>query len=257
MEQLNNLTLRKILEMAVKGNTDFIFREYKSIEPEIEASEFLRYSKEDLLEDSDRGRVNALSNAKRAIDARVDHIIRLTHLRGFATKHRWTFPYKLLVLRKIGIPSPDILRDYISSKRNLLEHEFLRPKKDEIKYLADIVELYLAATENFINSGYLEKIRIALVIDEKELEETIPKKKNIKCKSVTRDEITTVFHIEQQQITFGYKRISVERLHNLITGEIMEKNLHVINEFLQPPILINECEERDICDLALVARQKG
>jgi len=208
MERSRNFTVRSMLELFGKGEIYFEFNDYKAAEMEIEAKEFLRYSKEDLVDDSDRGRVNALSNAKRSIEARVDHIIRLNHLRSIAIKNRWTFPYKLLVLRKIGVPSPDMLRDYITSKRNLLEHEYLRPKKDEVKYLADIVELFLLATEQNIRRGYLQKMKVTTIINEKESGVTTQRnKKLVKRTFVTRDEVTVLFQIEKQTIDVEYKRV--------------------------------------------------
>ena len=110
------------------------------------------------MENSLKGRINALCNAKRAIENRVDFLITSNGLRYFAKKYRWNFPDKMNKLLDIEIKIPNVLQSMITSKRNFLEHEYIVPKnKGEIEDAIDIAELFLDASEKYLrdNEGFL------------------------------------------------------------------------------------------------------
>jgi hypothetical protein len=128
---------------------------------EIEAQEFLFFAKRDFEEESDRGRVNALTNAKRAIECRVDECLKLLNLNGFSSQHGWKLPYKIQVLQTFNISAPSILRRRITSKRNLLEHEYIRPRnQEEVQDIVEIAELFVKATDKYIEKGYISSATI-------------------------------------------------------------------------------------------------
>jgi hypothetical protein len=62
-------------------------------------------------------------------------------------------------LSVIGIFVPRLLQRKITSKRNLLEHEYIRPKdSQEVEDVIEIAELFLASTEKYIDFGLLGAI---------------------------------------------------------------------------------------------------
>lgn len=123
---------------------------------EVDALQFLSFSKQDVEEDSEKGRVNALSNAKRAIECRMDEFLKLSNLEVFSSRHKWNLPYKIMVLRTFGVPTPDILKRLINTKRRLLEHRYEIPKeRQEIQDAVELAELFLEASRQYVERGYI------------------------------------------------------------------------------------------------------
>lgn len=131
---------------------------------EIKPQEYLEFARLDLNEDSLRGHINALSNAKRALSCRIDEVIAISNLKYFSDKYRWSLPYKLQVLNTLDVKAPQVLKTYISDRRNVVEHEYVKPASDEIRILLDIVELFIAASQPYIDDGYTDSIRINIPI---------------------------------------------------------------------------------------------
>jgi hypothetical protein len=128
---------------------------------EFSPSEFISFARKDLEDGSEKGLLNAIANASRAISCRVDEILLLSWLQPFMTAERWQLPYKLQVIRKLGCPAPYVLRGYITSIRNILEHEYRRPPQmEEIRYVADIAELFLKATDEYVVEGYIRSAKV-------------------------------------------------------------------------------------------------
>jgi len=127
---------------------------------EIKPKTFLRYAKKDLNEGSERGLINALSNAKRAIDCQIDEALIIfgidydnlpKELEEFIVyfKFEGDIPYKLKIIQALNLaPS------YITSKtrllRNKLEHYYKIPKKESVKEAIDIAELFIRSIEGKI-----------------------------------------------------------------------------------------------------------
>jgi hypothetical protein len=133
---------------------------------DISSSEFLSFVRQDLEEYSEKGRINALSNAKRAIECRVDEILTLSNLKSFSSRHRWGLLYKLEVLKKLGVVAPPQLIRSITSKRNLLEHEYVRPSREETINFAGITELFLSATDKYVEKGYISSATLTTLTKE-------------------------------------------------------------------------------------------
>lgn len=110
------------------------------------AEDFLGFAKKDSEGQGLRSRINALGNAKRAIECRVDTILYNFCLQKKREKEHWNFPDKIEVLRKLGIVAPDILRK-ITNKRNLLEHQYIKPTRENINDAIGVAELFLNATD--------------------------------------------------------------------------------------------------------------
>lgn len=128
---------------------------------EISAKEFLTFAKSDFKDNDEKGLINALSNAKRAISNRMDEILKLSCLQKISLKNRWNVPTKMDKLSAIGIFVPGVLQRKITSMRNLLEHEYIKPKdSQEVEDVVDIAELFLASTEKYIEFGLLGAIAL-------------------------------------------------------------------------------------------------
>lgn len=120
---------------------------------DISAYQYLDFAIKDLEgDDSERSRVNSLSNAKRSLHRRIDTLIQYYWLGERAKRQRWNFPKKIDVLRELGITSPDVLSK-INQYRNWIEHEYVTPPaKGEIEDFIGIVELFLASTNPFLET---------------------------------------------------------------------------------------------------------
>lgn len=98
-------------------------------------------------QNSERSRVNVVSNAKRALHYQVDLI---SEAYGFQTlKANNSFPEKLDFCVRCGVVGPKILRK-LNRLRNSVEHDYYIPSREEAEDYVDIVELFLSATDHFI-----------------------------------------------------------------------------------------------------------
>ncbi|MGC9385259.1 MAG: hypothetical protein ACP5D6_11725 [Kosmotogaceae bacterium] len=159
MEGIKNETIGigSIVEIIKSKNREIEFVRVPLFE--LSANDFLTYAKSDLVDNDEKGLINALSNAKRAISNRIDEIIMLSLLRKISLKQRWNIPTKMDKLGAIGIFVPGILQRKITSKRNLLEHEYIKPKdSQDVVDIIEIAKLFLASTERYIELGRLGAI---------------------------------------------------------------------------------------------------
>ena len=113
----------------------------------LKADDFISFAELDLKGSSDKDIVNALSNIKRAIENRMDCIFFAFNY--YELSKAWNFPEKVEKLNNLGIISPRILTK-INRIRNLLEHQYQIPKKQEVMEAYDIAILFLAYTKNFL-----------------------------------------------------------------------------------------------------------
>lgn len=92
---------------------------------------------------SPRHLVNALSNAKKALHLRLEDVCL-----GFgcgSLKSVKSFPKLIAYARNCGVVAPRVL-ERLNSRRNMVEHEFDVPKKEDVENFVDVVQLFLAAT---------------------------------------------------------------------------------------------------------------
>jgi hypothetical protein len=116
---------------------------------DVGAHGFFRYAKSDFRSRSRHGRVNALSNAKRAIDCQIDSLLFAFGLLGRSRRQHWNFPAKMKTLKDIGVVTPTILRKIVR-RRNVLEHEYHSPSNGEVEDALDVAELFIEYTDDFL-----------------------------------------------------------------------------------------------------------
>ena len=105
-------------------------------------TEYLMYAHEDIEVESNRSGINAIGNAKRAIHSHVDFLL---HNCGRCLK-KSSFPEKLELLNKLSVISPRILNKY-NRLRNVIEHEYIQPTKEQVDEVIDVAELFVCATK--------------------------------------------------------------------------------------------------------------
>ena len=108
---------------------------------EISSEKFLQYAECDISSKYEHSLVNALSNIKRAIDCRIETLLFVFGVFEKSKKENWSFPSKVEFLAAVGIVSPRILKR-INQKRNLLEHEYKIPAKEDVEDALDVAVLF-------------------------------------------------------------------------------------------------------------------
>jgi len=124
---------------------------------EINPKDFYRYAKEDLYSATDRGVINAISNAKRAIDCQIDEVLftlgidltkKTDSLEAFLKiiEINSDIPYKLKIIQALNI-APGLIITKYRNLRNRLEHFYKIPTIDEVKEAIDIADLFIRSVE--------------------------------------------------------------------------------------------------------------
>jgi len=110
---------------------------------EIEPAEFLVQAEEDLLTGGLSASINSITNAKRAIVCQMDQALLSLGYDAYS----WNIPKKIDCLKELGLLMPAILRK-VSFTRNVLEHEYKKPSRDEVETGLDVATLFVMATSN-------------------------------------------------------------------------------------------------------------
>ncbi len=114
------------------------------------ARTYVDFADADLLDpDSKRTRVNAMSNAKRALHFQVDLLADALGFKQSPFKRKNSFPEKLDFCGKCGVVAPRILGK-LNKLRNSLEHEYYMPARSESEDFLDVVTLFLHATDRLL-----------------------------------------------------------------------------------------------------------
>ncbi len=112
-----------------------------SHDSDIAPEDFLAFAKRDIEGEDTQSFVNALSNAKRAIDCQVDRVLSCLGLDA----RRQYLPAKLATLRELNVVAPQIIKRVITA-RNYLEHEYKCPDPVLVRDAIDIASLFVGAT---------------------------------------------------------------------------------------------------------------
>jgi hypothetical protein len=112
---------------------------------------YLQFAKADIAENSMRGPINAMGNAKRAVHLSVDAFLKLFFLDNLMTPTS-NFPLKLRLLADIGA-FPTRLISSLNDKRNLVEHEYLEPTAEEALTSIEIAEMFVVLAYRFFQGA--------------------------------------------------------------------------------------------------------
>ena len=104
---------------------------------------------EDLKGEDKRNLINALSNAKRALDCQIESLLYGYCLKAYTDKKKMAIPNKIDLLNRLGIIAPRILRK-INKVRNTMEHDFYCPGIDEVQDFADVILLFISYTDKYL-----------------------------------------------------------------------------------------------------------
>lgn len=107
----------------------------------VTAERFIEFAKQDLRQNDERGVVNSYSNLKRAMHCIVDDILNHFDLTHPKIK-KSNFYEKIELIRKLGLMLPESFK-IMNESRNLLEHEYIIPNKNEVIIGLDLVESFL------------------------------------------------------------------------------------------------------------------
>ncbi|MCC5896066.1 MAG: hypothetical protein JJU16_11425 [Alkalibacterium sp.] len=135
------------------------------VEFQVSPESFLKYAVDDLRTQDIKGRINCLTNCKRAIDCQIDWIIsylgfdysnfnekRYPNLNVHMNKvKKETFSsdmsFKIKFIQTMGI-APMLLVSNIRKVRNKLEHEYKTPDIAECQEAVELADLFINSTQN-------------------------------------------------------------------------------------------------------------
>ena len=119
---------------------------------DLEPEDFLHFADIDMESGNDHGLINALSNAKRAINCSTDKVLKIFNLKP----EKNNFPSRVSLLQEIGIIAPRIMHKVVRS-RNLLEHEYKLPETDEeVEDAIDIANLFVSSVNGALRNAWTD-----------------------------------------------------------------------------------------------------
>lgn len=216
---------------------------------DIDALQFLSFAKQDIKEGSKKGRTDALSNANRALNCRVDELLTFLNLNSFPLRG-WN--EKTQVLKAFGVSTPDILRRLIGKNRNLLEHEYKIPQEQrEVEDAIELAELFLEATRPYVERGYIAS---AIATSTAWFKEKVTPSYEYDVGYSTQYKLE--FDLNEA-MTLSYSDKEVCRRRNLKTGET-RMEWESVNEEKGPlTIPIRECKMEEVRELMIQLRERG
>jgi len=117
--------------------------------------EYLEFADKDLLLANTHGLVNAMSNAKRAINCQITSLLTVLGMQNTGN-----IQTKFQRFEDIGMLAPRVSKK-INTLESLLENQFCKPSIDEVEGAIDIATLFVEATDKvfqkFMNSWWVTK----------------------------------------------------------------------------------------------------
>ncbi|HLP49863.1 MAG TPA: hypothetical protein VK154_03205 [Chitinophagales bacterium] len=128
---------------------------------EISPRDFLKFSKQDFKTNDKRGNINALTNAKRAIDCQTERILYSigidpkqfsnTIVEKFIQDSRNApkkdLPIRLRLLQALGF-APAAITAGVRNLRHDVEHFYKKPTNDQVSNAIELAELFIQATDS-------------------------------------------------------------------------------------------------------------
>ncbi|MBI3221226.1 MAG: hypothetical protein HYZ44_17080 [Bacteroidetes bacterium] len=144
-----DLTKAYLVPSGGSGNMDNKF--------DLTPKNFLRFAKQDIQTEDDRGIINSLTNSKRAIDCQTDEALENCgfksndfdpDIKNFVEHFDLTddIPIKLKIIHALNL-APSILISKTRTLRNKLEHFYQKPTIDEAKEALDVADLFIRSVE--------------------------------------------------------------------------------------------------------------
>ena len=130
---------------------------------DLSSKDFLRFAKTDQKTSCARGYINALTNAKRAIDCQTDQFIRAIGLDYNAAFPKSVSEYlktmgcsksaarNFQVVESLGVDPIGLISKY-RTLRNKLEHYYEEPDAKDVSDAVEFAELYVRAVDNAMRS---------------------------------------------------------------------------------------------------------
>jgi hypothetical protein len=174
-------------------------------------SEFIGFAELDLQSTFDHKYINALSNAKRALDCQADRLLKLFGYYKDSQDKFWGFPKKIELIQKFQIIAPRVLNK-INKTRNLMEHQYIKPKATQVEDFLDIVSLFIASTDHYA-SNFIEEVTY--------INEDNEEFKNLSEIEITIDSKNAIILVETNQfkpkkkIKFEIKKSDIEYIDTL------------------------------------------
>ncbi|WP_345974137.1 hypothetical protein [Sulfurimonas sp. HSL3-7] len=129
---------------------------------QITPKEYLKFAKEDLKDNSNRALINALSNAKRSIDCLIESTLKGLSINiennispealNFCNKvlngkDKGIMPNTLKLFNALGL-APSILITEVRFLRNVIEHEYKLPKREDVIRAIEVADLLINSVES-------------------------------------------------------------------------------------------------------------
>ncbi|ATO19661.1 hypothetical protein BS636_08345 [Acinetobacter sp. LoGeW2-3] len=138
--------------LYVEYEDNIEFEQYFELSPE----DYLKFAKQDLKSKDNRGHINALSNAKRAIDCLVENVLKNFEINPkkinkvaldfceevLGEEAKEINPQSLRLFTALGL-SPSLLVTETRNLRNKVEHEFSDPNLSDVKRSFEVAELLI------------------------------------------------------------------------------------------------------------------
>ncbi len=132
---------------------------------DLSADDYLKFAKEDLLQAGKQSMVNSFSNSKRCFHYQIERLLYAIGLRE--TTKKKNFPDKVEILEKLKVIPGALLKTF-NNERNLMEHEYLAPTKEQAENAIALCELLIMATREVLGSIPV-LLRVKLVNDPRDL----------------------------------------------------------------------------------------
>lgn len=143
ISEINHAETSNSMKMSDDLKTDF----------DILPQDFISYAEVDLASSYEHNLINALSNSKRALDCQLDILLLSFGYYKKSQKDQWSFTKKVDLINKLGLIAPRVLKK-INKQRNLLEHQFVKPKRENVEDFLDITMLFIASTDRYSLNYY-------------------------------------------------------------------------------------------------------
>lgn len=133
---------------------------------DVTPNDFLRFANQDLQNKDKRGIINAITNAKRAIDCQVDTLLACIgyepntnlpqNVKDYIKQHSSSNEYVNIPQRLMLVSCLDAAPSNLISKirgiRNILEHEYSLPTIDQAHEAIELATLFIGTLNNVLNT---------------------------------------------------------------------------------------------------------